>query len=150
MRRRTFLVGVCVGLVAALVLSVGALADDGGRPFTTTLTGAAEVPGPGDPDGSGTALLRLNPGLGQVCFELSVSGITLPATGAHIHVGTATEAGPVVVGLIPPDASGTSSGCVSAEADLIKAIMQNPENYYVNVHTVPLYAAGAVRGQLSK
>lgn len=150
MRRRTFLVGVCVGLVAALVLSVGALADDGGRPFTTTLTGAAEVPGPGDPDGSGTALLRLNPGLGQVCFELSVSGITLPATGAHIHVGTATEAGPVVVGLTPPDASGTSSGCVSAEADLIKAIMQNPENYYVNVHTVPLYAAGAVRGQLSK
>jgi hypothetical protein len=150
MRRRTFLIGICAGLVAALVLSVGALAEDGGRPFTIALTGAAEVPGPGDPDGSGTALLRLNPGLGQVCFELSVSDITLPATGAHIHVGTATEAGPVVVGLIPPDASGTSSGCVSADADLIKAILQNPENYYVNVHTVPLYAAGAVRGQLSK
>jgi hypothetical protein len=150
MRRRTFLIGMCAGLVAALVLSVGALAEDGGRPFTIALTGAAEVPGPGDPDGSGTALLRLNPGLGQVCFELSVSDITLPATGAHIHVGTATEAGPVVVGLIPPDASGTSSGCVSADADLIKAILQNPENYYVNVHTVPLYAAGAIRGQLSK
>jgi hypothetical protein len=150
MRRRTFLIGMCAGLVAALVLSVGALAKDGGRPFTTALTGAAEVPGPGDPDGSGTALLRLNPGLEQVCFELSVSDITLPTTGAHIHVGTATEAGPVVVGLIPPDASGTSSGCVSADADLIKAILQNPENYYVNVHTVPLYAAGAVRGQLSK
>ena len=150
MRRRTFLIGMCAGLVAALVLSVGALAEDGGRPFTTALTGAAEVPGPGDPDGSGTALLRLNRGLGQVCFELSVSDITLPATAAHIHVGTATEAGPVVVGLLPPDASGTSSGCVSADADLIKAILQNPENYYVNVHTVPLYAAGAVRGQLSK
>jgi hypothetical protein len=150
MRRRTFLIGMCAGLVAALVLSVGALAEDGGRPFTIALTGAAEVPGPGDPDGSGTALLRLNPGLGQVCFELSVSDITLPATGAHIHVGTATEAGPVVVGLIPPDAGGTSSGCVSADADLIKAILQNPENYYVNVHTVPLYAAGAIRGQLSK
>jgi hypothetical protein len=150
MRRRTFLIGVCVGLVAALVLSMGAFAEDGGRPFTTALTGAAEVPGPGDPDGSGTALLRLNPGLEQVCFELSVSDITLPGTGAHIHVGTATEAGPVVVGLIPPDASGTSSGCVSADADLIKAIVQNPENYYVNVHTLPLYGAGAVRGQLSK
>lgn len=46
MRHRTFLIGVCVGLVATLVLSVGALADEGGRPFTTTLTGAAEIPGP--------------------------------------------------------------------------------------------------------
>lgn len=149
MRRRRFLFGLSVGLVAALVLSVGALAGDGGRPFATTLTGAAEVPGPGDPDGSGTALLRLNPGLGQVCFELSVSNIMLPATGAHIHVGAATQAGPVVVGLAPPDQSGTSSGCVSADPDLIKAIMQNPENYYVNVHTSD-YPAGAVRGQLSK
>ena len=149
MRRRTFLISVCVGLVAALVLSVGALAQEGGRPLATVLTGAAEVPGPGDPDGSGTALLRLNPGRGQVCFELSVSNITLPAIGAHIHVGTATEAGPVVVALIPPDESGTSSGCVSADADLVKAILQSPENYYVNVHTVE-YPAGAVRGQLSK
>ena len=149
MRRRTFLVGVCVGLVAALVLSVGALAQDGGRPFATVLTGAAEVPGPGDPDGSGTASLRLNPGRGEVCFELSVSNVALPATGAHIHVGTATVAGPVVVPLLPPNESGTSSGCVSADADLIKAILQNPENYYVNVHTFE-YPGGAVRGQLSK
>ena len=149
MRRRTFLVGVCVGLVAALVLSVGALAQDGGRPFATVLTGAAEVPGPGDPDGSGTASLRLNPGRGEVCFELSVSNVALPATGAHIHVGTATVAGPVVVPLFPPNESGTSSGCVSADADLIKAILQNPENYYVNVHTFE-YPGGAVRGQLSK
>jgi CHRD domain len=150
MRLRAFLICVCVGLVTSLTLSIGALAGDSGRPLATVLTGAAEVPGPGDPDGSGTAVIRLNPGQGQVCFELSVSNITLPATGAHIHVGTATEAGPVVVPLTPPDASGTSSGCVSADAELIKAIIQNPENYYVNVHTVPLYAAGAVRGQLSK
>ena len=150
MRHRTFLLSLCVGAMATLVLSVAALADDGGRPFTTTLTGAAEVPGPGDPDGSGTAVIRLNPGQEEVCFELSVSNITLPATGAHIHVGSATQFGGVVVGLVPPGASGTSSGCVSADRDLIKAIMQNPENYYVNVHTVPLYGAGAVRGQLSK
>jgi hypothetical protein len=150
MRLRTFLVCVSLGLVTALAVTMGALADDGGRPFAIALTGAAEVPGPGDPDGSGTAFIRLNPGQEQVCFEISVSNITLPATGAHIHVGTVTESGPVVVPLIPPDATGTSSGCVNADAELIKAIMKNPENYYVNVHTVPLYAAGAVRGQLSK
>ena len=150
MRHRTFLMGVCVGLAATLVLTVSALADEGGRPFTTTLTGAAEVPGPGDPDGSGTASITLNPGLEEVCFELFVSNITLPATGAHIHVIGPLGFGPVVVGLVPPDATGTSSGCVSADRELIKAIMQNPENYYVNVHTLPLYAAGAVRGDLAK
>src|SRR5687768_11483438 len=149
MRRRTRLT-LGLALTAALTLGAGgaALADGGGRPFTTTLTGAAEIPGPGDPDGSGTAALRLNPGRGEVCFELSVQNITLPATGAHIHVGTATQFGPVVVGLTPPGATGASSGCVSADRALIKAIIQNPENYYVNVHTLPLYAAGAVRGQL--
>jgi hypothetical protein len=121
-----------------------------GRPFAVTLTGAAEIPGPGDPDGSGSATFTLNQGQGIISFEISVADITLPATGAHIHVGTATEAGPVVVALTPPDATGHSSGEVSVDPDLIKAIRQNPENYYVNVHTLPLYAAGAVRGQLSK
>lgn len=135
-------------MLAALALSVGALADEGGRPFSTVLTGAAEVPGPGDPDGSGTANLTLNPGRGQVCWDISVTNITLPATGAHIHVGTVTEAGPVVVGLVPPGADGTSSGCTTADRDLILAIMRNPEQYYVNVHTQPFYGAGAVRGQL--
>jgi hypothetical protein len=147
MRKAILLVLV---LVALLTLVGSAVADNGGRRFSTTLTGAAEVPGPGDPDGSGTAVIRLNPGQEEVCWEITVSNITLPATGAHIHVGTATEFGPVVVGLIPPGVSGSSSGCTSADQDLIKAIIRNPENYYVNVHTVPLYAAGAVRGQLSK
>jgi hypothetical protein len=147
MRKAILLVLV---LVALLTIVGSAVADNGGRRFSTTLTGEAEVPGPGDPDGSGTAVIRLNPGQEQICWQITVSDITLPATGAHIHVGTATEFGPVVVGLIPPGVSGSSSGCTSADRDLIKAIIQNPENYYVNVHTVPLYAAGAVRGQLSK
>jgi hypothetical protein len=150
MRLRTLVVSVSAVVVLALALAVSAFADDGGRPFEVVLTGAAEVPGPGDPDGSGTAVITLNPGQEEVCFEITVSNITLPTTGAHIHRGTATEAGPVVVGLIPPDTSGTSTGCVSASRELILEIIQTPENFYVNVHTVPLYAAGAVRGQLSE
>lgn len=136
-------------LTAALAVAIfgTVMADDGGRPFTTTLTGAAEVPGPGDPDGIGTASLRLNPGQGEVCYELDVTGIA-PARAAHIHVGTADVAGPVVVNFAPPT-SGSSSGCTAADRDLIKAIIQNPEQYYVNVHTAE-FPAGAVRGQLSK
>ena len=65
------------------------------------MTGAAEAPGPGDPDGSGTALLRLDPGQEEICYELTVSNIA-PATAAHIHVAPVGEPGPVVVPLVPP------------------------------------------------
>lgn len=123
-------------------------ADHGGRPLTATLTGAAEVPGPGDPDGSGTALITLNPGQQEVCFELSVSDIA-PATAAHIHVAPAGTAGPVVVPLAAPT-DGTSKGCVQdVDRDLIRAILHDPEQYYVNVHNAE-FPPGAVRGQLSK
>lgn len=123
-------------------------AGDGGRRRTAVvhlLTGAEEVPGPGDPDGSGSATLKLNPGLEEICYNLTVSDIA-PATAAHIHFGTAGTAGPVVVGLEPPT-SGSSSGCASADRDLIKNILKNPSDYYVNVHNAE-YPAGAVRGQL--
>jgi len=122
--------------------------DQGGRGFTTTLTGAAEVPGPGDPNGSGIAQLTINVGQGQVCFSISVTGIVLPSTGAHIHVGEAGDFGDVVVALTAPAASGTSSGCVSANQDVLKQIMSNAAGYYVNVHSSE-FPAGAVRGQLS-
>lgn len=123
-------------------------ADRGGRLLTATLTGAAERPGPGDPDGSGTASIRLRLGQGQICFRLTATAITLPAAAAHIHVGATTVAGPVVVTLVPPDATGTSSGCVTAPRDLVRAILTNPSGYYVNVHTSD-FPDGAIRGQLS-
>lgn len=137
--------------IALIVLAVLALtsiaADDSGRKFTTTLTGAAEVPGPGDPDGSGTATITLNHGQGTVCWDLAVEDIA-SATASHIHVAPAGVAGPVVVPLSPPT-NGTSSGCALVDRGLIKAIIQNPEAYYVNVHNA-VYPAGALRGQLGK
>lgn len=133
--------------VAGLATLVAPDAAAQGRPLSTTLTGAAEVPGPGDPDGSGEAFMTLNHGQGQICYQLSASDIA-PATAAHIHVGPVGVAGPVVVGLVAPT-SGESSACASVDRDLIKAIQQDPENYYVNVHNAP-FPAGAIRGQLSK
>lgn len=118
-----------------------------GRPLSADLTGAAEVPGPGDPDGSGEIFMTINPGQGEVCFQLSISDIA-PATAAHIHIGPAGVAGPVVVGL-PPPTSGTSSACVSANRELLTNIIHDPAGYYVNVHNAA-FPAGAVRGQLSK
>jgi hypothetical protein len=78
-----------------------------------------------------------------------VEGIDPPITAAHIHVGAAGTAPPdnVVVPLSAPT-SGFSSGCTAVDCDLALAILQNPENYYVNVHNDD-FPAGALRGQLS-
>ena len=111
------------------------------------LTGAAEVPGPGDTDGSGTVQVTFNPAKGEVCYELTVAKID-EATAAHIHEGAAGKDGPVKVALEAPK-GGAVKGCKSADATLVKTIMANPANYYVNVHNAA-FPKGAVRGQLSK
>ena len=154
--RRLFLSLALAALVALSLAGAASAAkldgaDHGGRALTAELTGAAEVPGPGDPDGSGTATITVNPGQEEVCWEITAEDITLPAIGAHIHVGAAGTAPPnnVVVPLTPPDATGVSSGCAQVTRELALAILKNPENYYVNVHTTPLFEAGAIRGQLS-
>ncbi|HLF90676.1 MAG TPA: CHRD domain-containing protein [Anaerolineales bacterium] len=144
MKKLTFV--TIAALMLAMLVLVGT-ATAGGRPFSTTLTGAAEVPVTGDPDGSGSASITLNHGQREVCFELTVSDIA-PAAAAHIHIGPVGVPGPVVVPLVPPT-GGSSSGCVSAERELIKAIIQAPEEYYVNVHNAE-FPGGALRGQLSK
>jgi hypothetical protein len=139
-----FTFSLALALTSALL--VAGVAMGGGRPMSIDLTGAAEAPGPGDPDGSGTASFTFNPGTGEVCFDYSVTGVE-PLTAAHIHVAPVGVAGPVV---IPVAASGTgASGCVTADRDLILAILKNPSAYYFNVHNAP-FPAGALRGQLSK
>jgi hypothetical protein len=42
-----------------------------------------------------------------------------------------------------------SAGCTDVARDLTLAIITNPDDYYVSVHNMP-YAAGALRGQLSR
>jgi hypothetical protein len=142
---------ITLWVVAAAALSIGSAAaaqkGGGGRPFNVTLTGAAERPGPGDPDGTGTAEIRVNPGQGRVCYTLKVSKID-PATAAHIHRAPPTEAGPVVVPLTAPT-KGTSSGCAEVDRALAQEIIRNPSAFYVNVHNEP-FKPGAVRGQLSR
>jgi hypothetical protein len=143
---KVFLAIVAFPLLMAFTTSTPASVD--GRPLTAMLTGAKEVPGPGDPDGSGMAILYLNQGQGTITYELTVSGID-PATAAHIHIGGPTVAGGVVLPLEAPT-DGSSTGVLTdVDPELIKAIRKNPGAYYVNVHNAT-YPRGAVRGQLSK
>jgi CHRD domain-containing protein len=144
-QRLSISISLTLALTTGLVFAGVAMA--GGRPMSIELTGAAEAPGPGDADGSGTASFTFNPGTGEVCYDYSVTGVA-PLAAAHIHVAPAGSPGPVVIPLAPTSPTG-GSGCVTADRDLIVAILQNPADYYFNVHNAD-FPAGALRGQLSK
>jgi len=141
---------VAGSVIAGALAGVGGVVAAGGRPMSTDLNPTEEVPGPGDSNADGQADITLNQGANEVCFDLSWSDIDGTVVAAHIHVGPAGVAGPVVVGLFSGAFAGTDavSGCVDADADLIKAIRKDPSSYYVNVHSAPNFPAGAVRGQL--
>ncbi len=120
-------------------------------PLKAALSGAKEVPAAGG--ATGNALIRLNQGQNRVCFTITLSGLgTSLVNGAHIHMGAAGVAGGVVVALdgAAINQGAAAKGCVqNVDATLIKDIRQNPQNYYVNVHT-DQFGGGAARGQLTK
>ena len=139
-------------VAAAAPFAVPAFAIDGssaegGRKLTATLTGAAEVPGPGDTDGRGSGEFRVNPGQGSLCYSVTWSGIDAP-TAAHIHNGAAGAAGGVAVPLAV-GAGGTIEGCAGITRDQAMALIQSPENFYANLHNAA-FPGGAIRGQLAK
>ena len=111
-----------------------------------SMTGIQEVPGPGDGDGYGTAEIRVVPAQGQVCWDVYARAID-SATAAHIHRGAEGVAGPVVLMLGAPDASGHSQGCATVDVALAREIASQGYQFYVNVHTGP-FPNGAIRGQL--
>lgn len=150
--RKTMAAGaltVCAVAVAAPVS--GLAAQQKQRPatkaFTAKLTGAAERPGPGDPNGKGTAVIRFNERRGTVCFTVNVKGIA-GAAAAHIHEAPRDKAGPIVVTLFSTQsAKRQRKGCVEVARTLAREIVANPRDFYVNVHNAD-FPAGAVRGQL--
>ena len=146
--RRLLATVVLTMLAAAVVLTLPATAAP--KPLATLRANlTTEVPGPGDPNGHGHAVVKVYKA--RVCYTLSARGIK-PATAAHIHKGRKGVAGPIVV---PTDESSlrlprpTSSGCEAIPSALSMKLRQNPSHYYVNVHNKP-YPDGAIRGQLHR
>ena len=135
-------------LALAAALAAAACTTPGMQParLTVTLTGLQEVPGPGDPDGTGTVEVRVDPRNGEVCWNLYARQIDA-ATAAHIHRGAAGVAGPPVVPLTTPDTAGRSQGCQILDLALARQIHARGYDYYVNVHNAP-HPQGAIRGQL--
>jgi hypothetical protein len=136
LKPRRLLAMVVLTMLAAAVIAIPATAAT--QPLATLnakLT--TSVPGPGDPNGTGTAMFKVYKT--KLCYNISVMNIKR-ATEAHIHKGAKGQTGPVVVptdqtSFTPPRP--TSSGCVQIPSSLSKQIRQNPSNYYVNVHNKP-------------
>jgi hypothetical protein len=150
---KTAALAVMMAAVAAVGAS-GALADEKTATFTIQLSGAAEVcptaPATCGGPGTGTATITIDRNARTVCYAITTQNVALPLLAAHIHEAPAGQTGPVVVPLFTsPVNSAAASGCVTdVDKNLLKDILRNPEEYYVNVHNAT-FPNGAVRGQLS-
>ena len=147
---------ITVGILAVATSAPAAARSDSGPRHAAVgvvrLEGAQETQA-ADPDGRGHFGYAAFGN--KLCYFLTARNIE-PATMAHIHIGAAGVAGPIVVGLEPPT-DGLSFDCITAVASStdgmallqseLDAIIANPANYYANVHNAP-FPAGAIRGQL--
>ena len=109
-------------------------------------TGAAEVPGPGDADGSGMAVFTGGES-GNLNYAAIVQDIDAP-NNSHIHRGPSTVAGPVVIQLATSYPDNMATGTASVTEALLTEIVGNPGNFYFNVHNAA-FPGGAVRGTLN-
>lgn len=135
----------------------GAAEPAGGQEtfFVANLTGAEEVPGTdgkavGDKDGKATAYVRIKGN--QMAFSIKWEKIAAPSA-AHIHQGAKGANGAVVVPFfaspLPDGATATTGSVAVADQGLLDRIVNNPGNWYFNLHTGE-FPGGAVRGQLTK
>lgn len=142
---------------AALLLTVaGARAD-----FTVTapLLGSTEVP-TNTSTASGLASFTYHTAANDLTYDVTYQGLSGPLTGAHIHFGSPTERGPIILPLTTNTTatSGELTGTLTS-ADLTPAATQGINNFqdainaleadntYFNIHSTVL-PGGEIRGQL--
>ena len=138
-------------LLAALALLLAAPAQAPEITFVIpSMTGAQEVPGPGDADGSASGSITLNDATGAISWNFIYADIAAPSL-MHIHGpnGPAGSSAGVFVdlGVATSGGAGTLISNTTTSTTNVASIFANPANFYVNIHTgaVP---NGAVRGQL--
>ena len=114
-------------------------------PFTVLMNGASEVPTVTNSAGHALGLISIDGT--NLSYKVVFSGLSAPATAAHIHGYVApTNAAGVIIPL--NGASGTSgvlSGTTNITADELAGIVNGMT--YMNIHTTN-HPGGEIRGQL--
>ena len=124
---------------------------------TTTMGGANEVPPNGSP-ATGTVSYTFDPATSASTWSVTFSGLTAPATAAHVHAPAPPGSNAAVVvplTTIPAATSGSYSGSATTSfptvseptaaqyaSDLLSG------NAYANIHTSN-FPGGEIRGQLT-
>jgi CHRD domain-containing protein len=141
MKRRALFISAAIGL-----LFVGSLSA---QTLGAVLSSAQETP-PCTASGFGNATVTFDSARQNINVTITVSNLGSPITASHIHRGAVGVAGPVVIGFTPAASfsNGTLTGTFAITSDLATEILQNPGNFYVNVHTSAC-GGGAARGQLA-
>ena len=112
--------------------------------FTARMDSATEVP-PHPPGGQGNFLANYTPSTHLLSYSMAYSGLTGPATAAHLHgpAGPGQNA-PVVVPFTPPIVTPMVG---SATINDLQAQMLVAGQLYANVHTAA-NPGGEIRGQV--
>jgi hypothetical protein len=123
--------------------------------FSVTMNGANERPNPVTTNATGSADLSFT-GSGPIAFTITVSGLSGPATAAHIHgpADASQTADPIVTftGLSTSPSgqlvtgSITQTGTATVSLDSLKRLFRNGRAY-INVHTAA-NVPGEIRGQI--
>ncbi|MGO9544344.1 MAG: CHRD domain-containing protein [Rhodomicrobium sp.] len=132
---------ILAGVLLSVALTAGALAAS--LTYKADLKGSDEVP-PNDSKGVGTADLIYDPATKMLSWKLTYSGLSGPATAAHIHGPAApgTNA-PVVIKFASPASPIDGSAMLTSEqaGDLMAG------KWYINVHSAE-HKGGEIRGQV--
>jgi trimeric autotransporter adhesin len=141
MRSRAVFVSLAIAL-----LFVGSVSA---QTLGAVLSSAQETP-PCTASGFGNATVTFDSTRQNINVTITVSNLGSPITASHIHRGAVGVAGPIVIGFTPAASfsNGTLTGTFAITSDLATEILQNPGNFYVNVHTSAC-GGGAARGQLA-
>lgn len=138
------------GAAAAVAIAVPLMLAPADATTTTTslvanMDGPSEVP-PADANGTGQIFVFTTASdPTALCYVIFVDQIGKPVA-AHIHPGAVGEVGDPIVPLKAP-ADGDTAGCTDVRERLLARILNNPQNFYVNVHN-RRFPDGAIRGQL--
>lgn len=154
-------VGACLAFASSILLFVGPgsasaqeFATDyyhhGPHQFLVQLDGDQLEDG-GDHDGRGVAGLDFDAEHERVCYYINWDRLDGDVTAFHLHRAPRHHDGDIWINFFNDEHydgdHGAVADCVHASRDQIDAVLDDPSDFYLNLHTT-VHHMGALRGQL--